>query len=165
MWTTAAHLMIPLPGSQVDGLPHSAQHGQAAAVMLAHVLDIGSLKGADEGGGSVKYPHLQGNSSMGPQQSGTRREQAAESSHYAATTHRCAGGCPVLPHLVLCHYLPTPARVRVVGYTLVHNIGGSVKQGPISQVGVPCDLQGQCVNIESGKLSSLSGMRQVAGKA
>ena len=68
LWTTAAHLMVPLPGSQVDGLPYRAQHGQAAAVVLAHIFDIGSLEGADEGGGSVEYPHLQGSSS----QSGTR---------------------------------------------------------------------------------------------
>ena len=54
---------------------------------------------------------------------------------------------------MLGHYLPAPARVRVVGYSLKHNIGGSTQQGAISQVGVPRDLQGKRMNIELGKLS------------
>lgn len=56
--TPQAHLMEPLPSVWVDGLPHTAQDTQAAAVMLRHIVVTVLHEAADEGGGCVQHTHL-----------------------------------------------------------------------------------------------------------
>ena len=56
--TACPHLKEPLPGAGIDGLPHSPQNPQTAAVVLGHPGGALPLQGPYEGGGGVELTDL-----------------------------------------------------------------------------------------------------------